>query len=314
MAKQLGRIKHVELRDIFSNEATEFTPWLEKHIDELSEKIGIEIQDIHRETEVGDFNCDLIGSEVNSEDKVIIENQLDSTNHEHLGKLITYASGLGARYVVWVARKIREEHQKALEWLNENVNDISFFGVEISGINIDDSKPALEFNLVVEPNEWSNELKQNTRHIDERHQKYQQFFAMLILEYEKNNLGWAHLTARPAHWIAFGAGKTGFRFVWAFRSDSRFGVELYIDTKDKDEIKAYFAEISKYKEEIDAQIPDLSWEELPDRRGSRITVYFKMPATIKNLNDIQINEVIKWAIYQMRLFKKVFSPYILKLE
>ncbi|MEK9185598.1 MAG: DUF4268 domain-containing protein, partial [Patescibacteria group bacterium] len=168
MKKNLGKIKQVDLRGVFQNEAADFTPWLENNIDELSEIIGIEMIDVKREEGIGKFSCDLIGTEANSEDKVIIENQLEQTNHDHLGKIITYASGVGAKYVVWIAKKIREEHQKALEWLNDNTSDISFFGVEISAITIDESKPALSFKLVIEPNTWSKEVKQATEQIDER--------------------------------------------------------------------------------------------------------------------------------------------------
>ena len=306
MKKNLGKIKQVDLRGVFQNEATDFTPWLENNIDELSEVIGIEIIDVKREGGVGNFSCDLIGTEANSENKVIIENQLEQTNHDHLGKIITYASGVGAKYVVWVARKIREEHQKALEWLNENASEVSFFGVEVSAIAIDESKPALSFRLVIEPNTWSKEVKQTVEQIDERHQKYLHFFTRLVSEYERIKPDWRHLTARPDSWLAFGAGKTGFSFVWAFRGDNRLDVELYIDTKDKDEVKAYFGELKQYKNEIDKQIPDLSWEELPEKRGSRIAIYKKMP-------DDQIDELVQWAIEQMDVFKKIFPQFIQKL-
>ena len=313
MKKNLGKIKQVDLRGVFQNEATDFTPWLENNIDELSEVIGIEIIDVKREGGVGNFSCDLIGTEANSENKVIIENQLEQTNHDHLGKIITYASGVGAKYVVWVARKIREEHQKALEWLNENASGVSFFGVEVSAIAIDESKPALSFRLVIEPNTWSKEVKQTVEQIDERHQKYLHFFTRLVSEYERVKPDWRHLTARPDSWLAFGAGKTGFSFVWAFRGDNRFDIELYIDTKDKDEVKAYFEELKQYKNEIDKQIPGLSWEELPEKRGSRIAIYKKMSMAIKKMPDDQIDELVRWAIEQMDIFRKVFPQFIQKL-
>mgnify|MGYP001614613566 CR=1 FL=1 len=314
MKKNLGKIKQIDLRGVFPNEATDFTPWLESNIDQLSEAIGIEIIDLKREGSVGNFSCDLIGTEANSEDKIIIENQFNQTNHDHLGKIITYASGVGAKYVIWIAEKIREEHQKALEWLNENASDVSFFGVEVAAITIDESKPALSFKSVIEPNSWGKEVKKAAEQIDERHKKYLQFFTRLVSEYERIKPDWGHLTARPSSWLAFGAGKAGFRFTWAFRGDNRFGAELYIDTKDKDEVKAYFGELYQYKDEINKNFKDLHWEELPEKRASRIIVYKKMPTSIKQMTDDQINEMIIWAIDQMDLFKKVFPQYIQKLE
>ncbi|MCP6720268.1 MAG: DUF4268 domain-containing protein [Patescibacteria group bacterium] len=313
MNKELGKIKRADLREIFKDEARDFTPWLQKNVGQLSDVLGIEIGEIRREEGVGNFNCDLIAIETNSEDKIVIENQLESTNHDHLGKLITYASGVEAKYVVWVSKRIREEHQKALEWLNENSGTTTvYFGIEVSVITIDDSKPAVSLKVVVEPNTWSKELKQKTEKIDERHQKYLQFFTRLVSEYEKVKPEWGHLTSQPSSWLQFGAGKAGFSFVWAFRGSNRFDIELYIDTKDKEETKNYFAELSKFKKEIDSQIPDLSWEELPERRGSRIALYFQMPTSARNMNDDQMNQLIIWAIEKMDLFKKIFPKYIQK--
>jgi hypothetical protein len=315
MPKNLGTIKKVHLRDVFTNEASEFTPWLEKNINKLSEIMGIEIEEVQKEKGVGDFNADLIGVEANSGDKIIIENQIEQTDHDHLGKLITYASGVEAKYVIWIAKKIREEHQKALEWLNENTrNNLSFFGVEIEAISIDDSKPALNFKLVIEPNTWGREVKQSIEQIDERHKKYLQFYTRLISEYEKIKPEWSHLTPRPDSWLGFGAGKAGFNFNWSFRSNNKFNVELYIDTKDKDEIKMYFNELKKFSEIIDKKITGLLWEELPDKRASRIAIYYQMPTAAKNMDDKQMDDLISWAIEKMDLFKKIFPEYIQKLN
>lgn len=311
MNKNLGKIKQIDLREIFKDEAKDFTPWLESNIDLLSEAVGIEIIDIKKEIDVGDFSADLIGTEANSEDKVIIENQLESTDHDHLGKLITYASGIGAKYVVWVAKNLREEHRQALEWLNENSsNRLSFFGVEIRAIRIGSSEPAVDFQLVVEPNEWGREIKSTTKQVDERHQKYLQFFTRLVSEYEKVKSEWGHLTPQPSSWLQFGAGKAGFNFVWAFRGNNRFDIELYIDTKDKEEIKNYFAELKNFEEEIGSKIPNLSWEELPERRGSRIALYYNLPASAKQLTDKQMDDLVVWGIEKMDLFKIFFTPFI----
>lgn len=315
MNKKLGKIEEVDLRTVFVDEPRGFTPWLEKNIEQLSEAVGVEIGDLKREVGVGDFNADLIGVEENSEDKIIIENQFESTDHPHLGKLITYASGLGAKYIIWIAENLREEHRQALEWLNENTqNNLSFFGVEVRAIKIGDSDPALDFKIVVEPNEWSREVKETSGQVDERHQKYEHFFTRLVSEYEKVKPEWSHLTPKPYSWIGFGAGKTGFGFYWSFRGNNRFSVELFIDTKDKNEVKNYFSELYKVKKDIDNKISNLSWEELPEKRASRIALYYTMPLSIKNLNDSQINDLINWGIEKMDLFKKTFSEYIKKLN
>jgi len=312
--EKLSKISKVDIRKIFDELG--FTQWLKNNINQLSDVIGIEIENIEKGKGVGDFISDLIANEVNSENKIIIENQLEQTDHDHLGKIITYASGVGAKYIIWISKKIREEHQKALEWLNENSsnNGLSFFGVEIEAIQIDNSKPALNFKLVIEPNTWGREVKQNIEQIDERHKKYLLFYTRLVSEYEKIKPEWNHLTPRPDSWAGFGAGKSGFNFNWAFRGNNRFDVELFIDTGDQEEIKGYFSELKKYQKAINKRMPKLSWEELPERRASRIALYYQMQTSARNMDNKQIDKLIVWAIQKMDLFKKVFPEYIQKLD
>jgi hypothetical protein len=314
MKLSLGRIKTVDLRYVFENEASEFTPWLEQNTELLSNAVGLDITEVKREFIVGNFSCDLIGIESNTENRIIIENQIELTNHDHLGKLITYAAGLDAKYVIWISKKLREEHQKALEWLNENCEGISFFGVQISAIIIDDSKPAINFDVIVEPNTWGREVKQQSDQIDERHKKYLQYFTRLVSEYERIQPGWRRLSPQPSSWMQFGAGKAGFNFVWAFRGNNKFDIELYIDTKEKEENKSYFNKLYQLKDEIEKLIPGLSWEELPERRASRIALYYQMPTSIKNLTNNQMDELVYWAIEKMNIFKTVFPKYIFRLE
>jgi len=315
MEEKLSKKKKIDLRKIFKDEL-EFTHWLKNNINQLSDVIGIEIENIEKGQGIGDFISDLIANEVNSENKIIIENQLKQTDHDHLGKIITYASGIGAKYIIWISDKIREEHQKALEWLNENSgnNGLSFFGVEIEAIQIDNSKPALDFKIIIKPNTWGRDVKQTSEQIDERHRKYLLFYTRLVAEYEKIKPGWSHLTPRPDSWASFGAGKSGFTFSWAFRGNNRFDVELFIDTGDKEEIKNYFSELKKHQKAINKKIPRLSWEELPEKRASRIALYYQMQTSARNMDNKQMDKLIVWAIQKMDLFKKVFPEYIQKLD
>jgi hypothetical protein len=315
MTKKTGKIKKLSIREVLEKEDKDFTPWLEENIDQLSDIIGIDIEGVKREKDVGDFSCDLVGTEVNSEDMVIIENQYNRTDHDHLGKIVTYASGVGAKYVVWIAEKIREEHKKALEWLNEiSTEGVSFFGVEVGAIQIDNSIPAINFDLIIEPNTWGREVKQRTEQIDERHQKYIQFFTRLVAEYEKLKPEWGHLTPGRAAWMAFGAGKAGFRFCWSFRGNNRFDTELFIDTGDREQNKENYNKLKEFEEEINQQIPDLEWEELPDRKGSRIVVYYQMSENVKKISESDMDKLAIWAIEKMDLFKKVFTEYIKKID
>jgi hypothetical protein len=315
MNKNLGKIKRVDLRNIFADEAREFTPWLIENMSMLSEKIGIDIINAKKEDEVGDFNVDITAEDENTGEKIIIENQLEATNHDHLGKLITYASGVGANVVIWIAKQFREEHQQALEWLNENnTENVSFFGVKVFALSIDDGLPAVDFEIIVEPNEWQREIKIKSNELDERHAKFLEFFSRLVNTYSEKGLSWQRLKARPQAGIGFGAGRAGFSMSWAFRSNNRFSVEMYIDTGNKEETKAFFDELIKQQDEINKKIPELSWERLDNKRASRIVLYKQLSVPIKKLEEEEFLSLINWAIEKMDLFKKVFPDYIRKLN
>ena len=152
--KTLGKFQKVDLRDYWEDEAKEFTPWLSKdeNIEILSEAIGIDIEIEGKEVSVGNYKADLVGRDILNNKKIIIENQLEKTNHDHLGKIITYASGIEASIIIWICKTITEEHRQAIDWLNENMDDnIGFFAIEIELWKIDGSNPAPKFNIICRP-------------------------------------------------------------------------------------------------------------------------------------------------------------------
>ncbi len=160
--KPVGKIERVDLRDIWPHEAHDFTKWMANDggLQLLSEKLGIEFEDPESESDVGSFNADIVARESGTGRRVVIENQLEDTNHDHLGKLVTYAAGTDAGYAVWVVKKAREEHQKAIEWLNSHTDeDLGFFLVEIDAVKIGDSLPAPMFSIVEKPNDWAKSTK-----------------------------------------------------------------------------------------------------------------------------------------------------------
>lgn len=158
---QLGKIQREhDLRTVWSNEAQAFTPWLAEHLDALGDALGIAIELEERESSVGAFSLDILARDQDSGEAVVIENQIEQSDHEHLGKLITYASGKDAKWIVWIVKEAREEHRAAIEWLNKISDDtIGFFLVEIQLWKIDDSNPAPKFEVVEQPNGWSKAAK-----------------------------------------------------------------------------------------------------------------------------------------------------------
>ena len=180
----LGEIYAVPLREKWKNEAENFTPWLERNIKILSDALKLEFEVIGREVKVGEFSTDLV---VRTDDQRIgiIENQYGNTNHDHLGKLLTYAGGQDASIVIWISEHIREEHRGALDWMNRTSVEIQYFGVELSLIKIDDSRAAPIFRPVVFPNEWRRHTKRSvSTNITPRNQRYQWYFQKVIDQLE----------------------------------------------------------------------------------------------------------------------------------
>ena len=160
---QLGKMKRItDLRTVWPHEANDFTKWLaeDANLEELGNAVGIDIDLEERESSVGSFSVDLFATETGSGRKIIIENQLEDTNHDHLGKLITYASGKGAEVIIWIVKRARDEHRQAIEWLNQHTDsNIGFFLVEIELWQINDSLLAPKFNVVEKPNDWAKTMK-----------------------------------------------------------------------------------------------------------------------------------------------------------
>lgn len=160
---ELGKMEQItDLRSVWQYEEQDFSQWMakEENLALLSDTIGVDIELEETESSVGNFSVDLYGVESGTDRKVIIENQLEDTNHDHLGKIITYASGKNAEIVIWVVKRARDEHKQAIEWLNQHTDsDIGFFLLEIQLWKINDSVPAPKFAVVERPNDWAKTMK-----------------------------------------------------------------------------------------------------------------------------------------------------------
>ena len=322
LAHQLGKIERVDIRTIWPNEERDFTPWLRDNIQSLSEKVQVGIEDIEIEQDVGDYSADMTGKVEGTDKIVVIENQYGETNHDHLGKLLTYLAGKGAKVGIWIAETFREEHIATLEYLNEtsSTDGIALFGVELEAKRISDSKPAIEFTLAVRPNRWQREISQEPRSEADkkRHELRLGFFTKLADRYKELNPSWHRVKAQPQHWLSFSAGRSGFSFSWTWRmlGGFRFAIELYIDTGDSEENKTYFAELLQKKEEIEKQVGHkLDFQELSEKRASRIEV--SSPPTgvpFTRLSDDKKRELVEWGAQTMLKFSTVLSKYVQALD
>jgi hypothetical protein len=310
----LGILEEVDIRKIWEHEEKDFTPWLRNNITQLNQVLGLDIEITESEGTVGAFAVDLVGRDLGTGHTVIIENQLGPTDHQHLGQLLTYAAGRGAKIVIWISPHFREEHQQTLEWLNESTGeDQAFFGVEIKVVKIGESLPAPLFRLVSRPNEWQKTVSRGVvKTASGKGEAYQRFWATFLEKIKQRAPG---LTSAkkglPQNWYSIGAGRTGFAYSAAFKLKGQFGVELYIDTGDKEKNESYFDKLFLDKETIEKELGmELSWERLDYARACRVVVYREgsIDADEKELDSLQ-----DWAVETVIKFHHVFSNRIKKL-
>ena len=307
MEFKLGKLEEVNIRDIWKHEQYDFSNWLskEENIELLGNEIGLTLTDISKEVFVGAFKCDLVAKDETSGIKVIIENQLEATNHDHLGKIITYASGLEADVIVWIVKEAREEHRSAIEWLNNNtVKDISFFLIEIHAYKIGDSLTAPKFVIIEKPNEFlkntktTNDNGELTKAQAERLNFWNKFNEILIAKNKPFNVR----KATTDHWynIALGTCEANISITLVNKINS-IGIEIYID-----ENKELFDKLYKLSDEIEKDLGfKMDWQRLDDKKASRIIYYIEGLDfnNHKNYNEL-IDEVIDKAVKIRTVFKK----------
>lgn len=253
-------------------------------------------------------------TDVNTERKIVVENQLTKSDHSHLGKLLTYSAGLDAGIVVWITKELEEAHRSAIEWLNDISDpEVSFFAVKPEVIRVEDSKPGVRLNLIVKPDDWRKTIKATTGGISDRDSQYKEFFGDLIERIREKRSDLTNIKPQPQSWIGWGAGKAGLSINWAFRRGNRFSVGLFIDTGDSEENLEILNELRGEKEEIEDKTGGLSWEELEDSRACRIASYKQMPRDFMKLSDEELEEIKKWGIQQMGRFQEYFPPRIRKM-
>jgi len=266
----IGKIERVPLRDVWKHEALDFTTWLEENVDVLNDVIDLNLISVEREQRAGAFSVDLVGED-DTGNVVIIENQLEKSDHDHLGKLITYLTAMEARAAIWIVADPRPEHVKAIAWLNET-SAASFYLLKLEAIAIGESEPAPLLTLIVGPSEEAREVGHTKREMAERVAVRQQFWAELLDRAKATSRLHAHSSPSRHQWVGTGAGVAGLQLNYVVRlHDGQ--VEMYID-RGKDsaaENQAIFDWFFQRKAEIESAFGGpLSWERLEHRQACRI--------------------------------------------
>ena len=265
---QIGKLERVPLRQVWKHEAIDFTKWLQDNIDVLNTALGLSLVNDEREQAAGDFSIDLVAEDEGGA-KVIIENQLEKSNHDHLGKLITYLTAMEAKSAVWIVSQPRPEHVAAIAWLNDS-SSADFYLVKVEAVKIGQSPPAPLLTLIVGPSAEtegvSRSKQQFAERYDTRHRWWSSLVAMPDAKLHK------HITPGKYSWIGVSAGIRGLNLNYAVTQDES-GAELYIDRGNDSEAenKSIFDQLHAHKEKIEETFgAPLSWERLDEKRASRI--------------------------------------------
>ena len=308
----IGRIERVPLKEVWKHEALDFTTWLEENIDILEEITGLNVSGVEREKSAGPFSVDLVAEDGDG-NPVVIENQLEKTNHDLLGKLITYLTSLEAKKAIWIASDPRPEHINAVTWLNES-NSADFYLLKLEAIRIGDSAPAPLLTLIVGPSEEGREVGKKKKEIAEQSGIRKKFWTELLDRAKPRTTLHSRISPSENSWIGTGAGITGLEFNYVITKHAAT-VELYIDRGKEagEENKAIFLQLLNVKQEIeDAFGSSLKWQELEGRRACRIKKsidaggYRDEEGKWASIHDVMIDAMIR--------LEKALAPQLKKLQ
>lgn len=306
---KLGKLEKVNLRDIWLNEEYDFSVWLskEENLKELSNTIGVDIVLEERESSVGKYSVDIYGKEEGTDRKVVIENQLEDSNHDHLGKIITYASGKDAKTIIWIVKRARDEHRQAIEWLNAHTDEeVGFFLLEIELWKIGDSAPAPKFNIVSKPNDWGKNQKSsnNLGKAQKLQCEYWQAFSEYGASNEVYSKEFNKRKALPQHWYDLPMGSSEYHMSLTCATQrNEIGIEVYIDN-NKEIFDLFHESKSIIEEETNLKF---SWQRLDNKKASRIKVVKKFNIAEQEKWEESFEWFCKQAVVIKKEFNKIYN-------
>jgi hypothetical protein len=318
----LGRLQRASLREVWSSESIHFTPWLasEENLQLLSQTIGVELELESQEKTVGPFRADILCKDTATDNWVLIENQLERTDHSHLGQLLTYAAGLNAVTIIWIAEKFAEEHRAALDWLNERTDDkINLFGLEIELWRIGDSRIAPKFNIISQPNDWARTVQQAasaTGEVSEHKQLQLRFWTGFREFMEVNRSSVRCQKPLPQHWMNHAIGRSGAHLasivsIWNSETNTR-GPEVRAELILESPIaKQEFAALEKERASLEASLGfSLVWHNPENKNACRL--YTRQNADF--LDEKSWPQQFAWLRDRVETMHRVFAPVVRNLK
>ncbi len=315
-----GSLERVNLRDAWAREASQFTPWVARNLELLGNAVNLSLELEQIEKPVGSFSADVLCRDTLTSRLVLVENQIERTDHTHLGQTLTYAAGISVSTVIWVASEFREEHRAALDWLNEHTDeDLAFFGLEIEVWRIGDSAMAPKFNVVCRPNDWAKKVHTDATGgplTDTQRAQVDFWTAFVDMARQRQSLVRSGAPG-PYNWVGHPVGRTGFvlNSVWStYRSETKkWGGELREDlVLSTANAKDNYARLLERQSEIDQGLQahgvteEIRWYN-PDN-AQLCRVYVRKDATLDNRNDWPNQQA--WLLERAEAFLTVFGPIV----
>ena len=305
----IRKLERLNIREVWSNESQDFTPWLAENLDELGDVLGIELELDDTEVPVGRYSLDILAMDTLGGASVAIENQIESANHSHLGQLLTYAAGIGAHTMIWVATEFTNEHRSALAWLNEyTAEEMRFFGIVVEVVRIGDSDPAPLFQVIAAPPEWSRRTPYETdTPLSPLAERYIRFWEPL-LENLNAKQRWNVITKNPRSSYSAGSGFSYINRVMRFTWDGEARVELVIRSVNEDWNKTVYEAIMERKGNIENSLgAELTWERLDSAKSSRVAVC--KSGSIDD-SEAELIQTRTWMTDYVIRFREVFQPHL----
>lgn len=312
----LGTLDSVNLREVWQNEAADFTPWLADNLDSLGDALQMDIdtEDVDTEVSVGKYSADILCRDASDNSRIVIENQFDSTDHDHLGKLLTYASGLDSdppvSSVIWISESFNDEHRSTLDWLNRISHDeIRFFGVTIELLKIEGSKPAPRFNIVVSPNDWTKTVRASSSgEVSDLERQYYQFWTDLREYLLRSTTRLKPRSPSPRSYFSFSIGKAGFALP-CILSQQKKQLHVVLQIKGKDP-SYHFNLLKQQKSAIEEKIGSpLKWQGKTKGRAYKISLIKSGDPTDESDRENQI----KWMAQTLNKFDNAFRDRVQNL-
>ena len=295
----LGKLERVEVRKAWEHEAQHFTPWLADNLDLLGGKLGISLELEEKEMSIDTYRADIVARNLQDDSRVLIENQLETADLQHLGQILAYMAGLDARSIVWVATGFNDIHRAAIRWLNEHTADpFAFFAVQVSIVKIGNSPLAPVFEVLERPNEWERQVQDASHHGElSEHGKFRREF-------------WAHFVQRIPNAPRIGLGWNGSN-VWhlveeaelrigQYLSQNRVGV--YLSGKLRESEEEFVPRIALYAEAIKNALDDGEYVDNGENNNCSITL------SVDDSHDrANWDQMVDWLDDRRRRYEKVLK-------